>query len=742
MTLWKRIRPYRTTLALVLVALAAVVLFLLDRSRLTTDEKEARSHNLLPAWRESDIRRIDVRTSDDAMALVRMPPADGGADDSDAWELLRGEGHLDADPQAVSQWLSTLELATYQRAAQGNDDRLGLDPPAISIGIDMGGVTLLLVIGAETETDEGARYAAVALNDDPRKLYVVSKQLYAALSEGIAALPARLLTPYFSLDLEAIALESVAKKWRLVRGGWQGRDAASFAVARGEATIRASRDGVDRLLGALGRLETDHLMFPKEPRNPDARFTIVLSPRDHARPEARMEIGGACPGAKEGVYIVRTGTRLLAGCVPAAVAHELEVAEADLVDRRLVGATPEEIMEFALQDATRKVELARRDEGWHMRTPVDAQLEGEVVDSRIDALVAAEGEVVDPPADLAAAGLEPPMTTARFTSHGRSGGPERVEAIALGSPQDGKLIVRRAEDGAYLRIEAATARPFMPSAETLRSLEVLSVELRWFRGLRVESTAVRQALTRDANGTWTLSSPKIAGLRADPGLASELAERLGRLQAVSWVADRADPSMGLEQPWCRIEADVAEEEKPDGPFTKIAIALGAATEGGYFARKDGDPAVFVAPKGLGEMAQRWLVDRTALLVDMDRIERVTLRRGEGKLVVERQAGKLHVTSGPNKTDAAALAVEDALRSLMAEGVVHLGGADAAEGFATPALTLEIELANAGEAPTQVRLDVGRGEAWHDNSVFWVRRAGLDATFAVAQSRLRPLLELL
>jgi uncharacterized protein (DUF934 family) len=37
--------------------------------------------------------------------------------------------------------------------------------------------------------------------------------------------------------------------------------------------------------------------------------------------------------------------------------------------------------------------------------------------------------------------------------------------------------------------------------------------------------------------------------------------------------------------------------------------------------------------------------------------------------------------------------------------------------------------------------VGRGDVFRDNNVFYVRRAGIDATFAIAQSKLRALMDL-
>ncbi|MBI4955225.1 MAG: DUF4340 domain-containing protein, partial [Myxococcales bacterium] len=512
----------------------------------------------------------------------------------------------------------------------------------------------------------------------------------------------------------------------------------------GVEVLVAAREGVSGLLGALGRLEAER--FPPGPvpsSNPGARFTLTLTPRDATRPAARLEVGGACPDGGAGVYLVRTGARPVAACVGDAAARALELTEEALVDRHVVGAEAHDVLELKLTDASRKLELARREEGWHMRAPIDTQLSGDVVEGRLDRILALEGELLPATSDRAALGLAPPAGTARVISLGRPGGEERTELLNLGVELAGKVALERVEDGTLLSVDATAARALQPDSATLRALEIYTVELKWFRGLRLRARSQRQELRRDVNGAWTMLEPKLEGLRADPGLASELAERFGSLRAVGWNAEKADAAMGLDAPWCELEADVAEEGKPDGPWRKLRVSLGAPTEGGYFARHDDDPAVFVAPKGLGEAALGWLLDRGGLLVDLARVTAVAVKKGAEVLRLERKGAHLTVRSGPNKTEAAAAVVEDALRQLMAEGVVRLGPKDKAEGFDAPLLALELELAPPGAAdpPEKLRLEVGAGEIWRETSVFYVRKAGLDATFAVAQSRLRPLSEL-
>ncbi len=41
----------------------------------------------------------------------------------------------------------------------------------------------------------------------------------------------------------------------------------------------------------------------------------------------------------------------------------------------------------------------------------------------------------------------------------------------------------------------------------------------------------------------------------------------------------------------------------------------------------------------------------------------------------------------------------------------------------------------------IKMSVGKGDTWRDINIFYARREGVDATFAIAQGKLRPLLDL-
>jgi hypothetical protein len=291
----------------------------------------------------------------------------------------------------------------------------------------------------------------------------------------------------------------------------------------------------------------------------------------------------------------------------------------------------------------------------------------------------------------------------------------------------------------------------------MRSTTIVDVPSGRVRTLRIVAGAVRQELARSAEGaSWTLREPTGEGLTADPTLAAGLAERLAKLSAVRWEADVPQPSFRLDEPWCTIEASFGVEPREPEPVDagadaaresarrKLRLVLGRPTEGGYYAQLDDDPAVLVAPRGLAELACHWLVDRAALMVDPEAVVRVTLDRGRGDkpLVVEPLDGDWQVVGRGPSSAATGAQVREALAELMAEGVVHLGPPRPEEQIAKPLLRMELALRPAaGGKPLHRVLRVGAGDTWRDTSVFYVRREDLDATYAVAQARLRPLLDL-
>jgi hypothetical protein len=82
-----------------------------------------------------------------------------------------------------------------------------------------------------------------------------------------------------------------------------------------------------------------------------------------------------------------------------------------------------------------------------------------------------------------------------------------------------------------------------------------------------------------------------------------------------------------------------------------------------------------------------------------------------------------------------------LSGMLAEAAVHTGAARKNEGLEHPQLELWLERSAETGRAKAVHLTVGTGDVLRGTSIYYVRREGINATFAVAQSHVAPLLEM-
>jgi hypothetical protein len=346
--------------------------------------------------------------------------------------------------------------------------------------------------------------------------------------------------------------------------------------------------------------------------------------------------------------------------------------------------------------------------------------------------------------DPRALGLDAPRATVRVVSLGSGSGDggevERTEIVEVGAEQGGIVHVRRQEDGAIAALPAAAAAPLLADEMTLRPRRIWDLTGARFLSLRIESPGRVQRLSRDAEGHWVLLEPTAAGLVADGGGIGEITDALGRLTVDRWIGPK-QPEHGLDRPRFRLHAEIEEAARDGGKGRRsLDLDVGAAEGGGgSFARAGDEPGtVFVLPRRLEEAASRWLVDRTALTLEMSHVSRLVLRAPGGKkATLEASAGVFHVAGAAADpvANARAAAVREALADFSAEAVVTVGRADKSEGFDKPALEIEAVLDG-----KPVKMTVGAGDTREGARIYYVRREGIDATFAVAQAKVRALLE--
>jgi hypothetical protein len=725
MSLHQRLRGHRLDLALIAIAIVLVGVVSWDRGRVSTGEAELRKHELFDAWRPDKVQTIAYEGGGKRFVLS----VQGDATEGRGWAMTVDGEPVPIDDQSADALLVTLEYAAFERRVEGlSPAELGLEPPTGSLRIEMPPLAYQLRIGKEAP-GEGA-YVEVEGGGRGTVHYVISAETLARLRLDPADFRSRRLAPFLSISVQGFDLAHGETRFSIDRGGWGGRTAGAFLVKTERDAVRADRGIFDAWLTALGELSAQSFVAIPADDPPDAAV-ITSRPQDPKEPVGKLVIGGDCE--EEGqIRVVRRGVDPVAACAPRDVVDRLLIEPASLFDRLVIGTAEGDITEMRFSAGPLVVDVARKEAGWVMRAPTAGAVDDEAMQALLDDLVAATGDRLSrqEASELGDLGLEKPVATLQIRGlpERTGGGEARTEIVEVGARIDDSIHLRRKDDGAVLRLPYESARSFLPRPETLRSLSVLELPLRAIRGLSLACGAP-QRMTRAESGAWTLERPDVE-LGVDLALANDFADKIRNLRALRWVSSEAEAGHGLGEPWCTVTLTVVPS---GGDEQRIAFELGAETQGGYFARRAGTPGIFVAPRAMGLSASRWLLDRTALLIDSSRLSTVTLRGSDDRRLEIRVSGGRWVAPSRGLGEQ----VQSALADLVAEGVVGLGPPSAAHGFDAPRLRIEL----AGDGGPVV-LEIGSGEVWRDTNVFFVRRSDVDATFAVAQARVRPLLDAL
>ncbi len=737
------LRKHATSLVLVAAALGLGLYVWVDRDKPTTEETEARKANLLPVVRRDDIREIVIEQGNEKATIQRRDAGDAG---DFMYHLVEGDTKPEeaafADQIAVERLIQALEFAAPLRQLEKDFDRksVGLAPPRLALTVHMGSITYRIGLGDEAKMPAGSRYASL----EGHGVFVIPGSSAADLMRPIDAYRTRRILPYVSTELAAIELESGQGSVRIDRGPWGG-----FRVDSAAAKPRVSQPVFDRILRAFADATAERFLeaslAERTVGQAKRKVRMVLVPK--SGPQAELLVGGACPdtteapvdggdGAPKMVVVARKSPTPLHVCVPSSVLDDLEVTPASLVDRRALRSSADEVEELQVVRGEATLELARKDSGWHARKPEDRDIPAEDVAGYLAALLAVEG-VVQPEADEAKLGLAPPRATLTLRQPSLDTLEVPPQVIEIGgeiSTTEGPTIaVRRKEDGVVLLVPASVAPLFEPSTARIRSTELLKVNAQRMQRVEVRLADGQQQVLQRKGPGFSMEEPK--GHLVDASLAADLFDAVSGLRTERWVADRDDGSYGLESPSLSLRL-AFEGEKGNEART---LLLGAETSDGRYARWEPDTGVFVLSRALDTKLRTYAIDRLAFMVDPSEVRSLMARAGDGDVRIavtgdtwRSQAGSLHPMPEPQIAR-----LRQALSELRAEGVVHLGAAKPEEGFSKPLLRIEVEsVLRKGKTV----FFIGHGDVWRTTSVYYARREGIDATFAIAQSKVRPLLE--
>jgi hypothetical protein len=693
----------------------------------TTRESESRSSNLLKLYDQDKLSEIGY-DREGVHFVLRREATDAG--EGHIWKIQQGAVVDQADSFAVDRALGSFEFLFPQRVVNDSEvDRhgFGLDAPRARVALKVGDKQTTLTIGGPSPRPDNSVYVEV-----DGKVSVVKREALATIDLPPDAFRTRTLVPYLSNDLKAMSFAADGSSYTLEKAV-----ATTWKIATGpEAGTRVDRFLLDRMLGAFAEIKADTFVDEATARQAQqgARtITVKMTPTDSKKPAGEFILGGVCPGHPDDIVALRTAPAPLAACTGKGAIEGLDRPAASLVDRRPFTLRDDEIEEISITQGDRRLEIARKEHGWRQRAPVDADVAGDSAKALVKALAGTRAELLghQAPAGFEVAG----KVILRATKENEEARPP--EEIELGKEEkDGSVPLRRVQDGAFLRLAHDEARAFLPRTTAVRSTRLINHPIDRIRRIAITGGEAPQSLERSADGVWTMLSPK--GYPIDIGVCADLTEALMHLSAEQWVSDRDDGSFGLARPRLRVELTVSGEEA--GVITHD-LAIGDPGPLGLYGRIDHEEGVFVLPRAFEQTLSTLAIDRTLFVVDTARIEQVSIvRSGEKALILAVQDEKLRVTQGPELTPVKLDALHEALGDLKAEGVVHLGPARKDEGLDHPSLELVVTLTKeAAKTDRVIKLHLGASDAFRSTTIFYARRDGIDATFALPAARVRALL---
>lgn len=722
------LRKHKLEIALLLLVPAlAIWLFFFDRGSLTTREAEMRKRNLLTAFRRDQIEQIAFEREGSSFRLVKR------IEDGDAMYYVVRDGKEEiADQTAVDRLISNLEFAVPDRKLDDSleKDALGLTTPRLRMKLEMGRMQYELVLGAEAPSPKGAAYAE--LRGSGEGAFVLPRDLVTQLSLSENAYRSRTLLPYLSPDLERLHIDGPGGERHFVRGSWGGWE------LDGTPRIRADREMLDRVLFTFADIRAEAFVEDDEADRALAEdhVTITMVPREASRPKGVIKIGGECPGQPESVVVVREEPSRISACAPKGVMRSLVIPREHFEDKHLFSFRPDEIEELVFTEGDRKLELARKGMGWQMRAPKDGDVDADAGNALARTLHGLEALRIVPDADREALGFSKPRALATVSRAAESDDdPGAEEVVEIGATKGNFVYARRKVDDAVLELGRDVARALEPNLAGLQSRAIVNVPLARVSKVSVTG-ALRQTIERSPSGVWQLTTP--SGYETDAAIAVDVAEALRTLKADRWVSEKDDGSFGLQKPRATYELEVENEK---GEPETIRILVGEAAGGGYFAKREGKDGVFVLPRALARRIESYAIDRAYFLVVPKEIRKVALR-AKGKSVTLVRSGERFVAEGDATISAErATSIVEELADLRIEGVVSLGAPRKEEGFDAPRLEVEIERQLPHElVPETLKIVVGAGDAHEGMLIHYARRAGVDATFAMAQAQVRAILD--
>jgi uncharacterized protein DUF4340 len=708
------------SLGIVVLAGASTIAVFATRDALSTRD-ERREPQLLADFSSEDVTRLELIGAGPQVTIERSGTSQGSAN----FQLVAPVKET-ADPATVDKLLSTLGKARALRSVEQGPaaSALGLDKPALRVRAQTPKHSYQIALGAGAPTPEGARYVEVRVDREPARVMVVEKSVADDLTVELDSFRLRSLASLNEAEVTRIRITSPT-----LRIGLQRSTGTSFVITEQQAKILADRDTLKTLFFQLSRLTASTFLSESEAETAlgvnRAHFELELKEQKNS---LRLEVGGSCPGDPAQLVVVRRAPDVKRACAPRELEATLRLTASDFIDRHAFSLRTDEVEELDIASEKEKFALVRKGSGFVLRSGRETQVELEAGNQRIAQLLEGEGErLAFEPGTLNALGLDPARGSVTLRSSAARDADVTTQVVRIGRRDPtGNLLVYREQDGVVLRIPRELARGFTLDSTLLYARKLSEFGLSSFISAEIERKGEKEVLRR-LNDGLQLVEPK--GFDADGVLSSDLVQALGALTAERFVADRDDGSFGLQRSALAVRFAF---KNGDGTKVEHHLRFGDETALGVFATLEDDGPVFIVSRSVRDTCQLSLLNRSVFPNDSAAWNGITLE-GRGRVLRLVRTGERFVVTPPGSFPQDRVPeVLEAIGNLRPEAALHAGPPLPSEGFSKPSLRLLVSPRQ--DAPQTVSF--GAGDSWRGMSIFYVRVSGVDATFAIAQSKVR------
>jgi len=728
MTFEARIQRTTIVLAVIAVALAAFI-GLYERDTLSSGELAERRGRLLPRFVRARVDRVVIEREEGRVVLERDREDE---EEVGEWNLVEPM-EWPADLDAVDTLLGALEWASARRTLEGIDDadraRFGFDEPRLSASFTAADQEVPLTFGGEDALQSGL-YLTL---DDATTAYVVGQDLLEALDHDAEHFRDRALLSRFGTGtVTVLSIEDADGERRVEK-----RDGRFHleAPTRGFASEPRVRD----ILRGLGGLEATRFV-DEDPGDlssygldsPVRTVRLTKDVGEGGHEDLVIRFGSSCGSADDGIHArVDEGPVV---CVADLDALGTPVAE--LREPRLVTTDDSELTRMTIEQDGRTFVVERDEEDFTFSLREGDETVAVDEDALADFIrdlrsVRATGYL-----EIEADPVPRPWLTLSLVGSDD----EVVEEVRVGPPSATGLVAVRGDEPVYLTLAAEAEEVLTMSALRFRSRRLVDDDPDQATRLTAERDGLSQTVERDGL-VWRLSAPFAA--EAERPTVRDAVREIASLEAVRFVAEGAEPAhgFGVARATVRFETPEdgdghdhdhgeGEDEDERPPVRNVSLEIGAATEGGAFARLDDDPAVFVVTAAVVDAVSTDFVSRGVLASELDVLAGLTLERDGLRVVLTKEDDGWHTEDGGLADRERTRDLADRVAVIRASEVVAYGRPDASFGLGAPRVRVTVSRNASAAPPATYTILVGAEAAGEGAPRSYVRRDDLDVTFLV------------